>query len=1347
MRVTQFTQYNNFILNQQRTLSELNKVQMEISTGTKIQNMYDDAAVFTKHLKLTEEINSLTQVKSSATFAQTFANETDTVMNDFVSTLGTFKTNLLNAANATNDETSRNAIVSELKGLLEHLKDLANTSINGKYLFSGSRFDTKPIDDNFEYQGNSENVKAFLGAGVEREYNIDGASLFLGRDNDYSKHISTNVVQYDKMKANPEFVVRGADGNLYIDKTIPYPDEPGAVSINEPISGDSQIRQLTGVEDIKLDETDYEKIYQEYKYNNTVGVNYNSVGVDGNELVIENFFFEGTKEDTLIDPDNPDKRMKDNFNLIHFTGKDTDGNDIDTFLKVNGDTKMKDLTSRIQEIYGDVSVSFEDGKIHITDNSSENKKLLDVSFTTQNTTDKTSEDTFSSDGDTFTSVSNFYTDNTSDTLYSLLGSQDSNGNTFNKIHLTGTDTDGNNVDVVLNVDDQTELQDLIDEIQNAYGDVSVSLENNKIVVKDNSGNGNLSLDMTTQSDSTPIEMLDVGDPSTTDSIPSNYDSYIIDNAFFDTDDTKAKLKDILSTEAKTVDGDETRDFNLIHLSGTDTNGANVDVDLSVDNTTTLEDLMNKIKDTYGDVDVQFYDGKIKVTANSGKENLKVVMTGYYDTNNDGLDTGTDKRLKIFEKYSVKNKYKDGISYFYVKGKKPGGELVDEKFALKNSDSVNNLLEKIGKIYGNTPTSKVVDVSLNDMGEIQIKDIESGKMLTDFYMVASDKDEPSIEDLVKNGDYIVEFQKSNFNSIRNLSTIQSNHDYFDNRITKFGSAFKTIDTKREALPSDKLYNVLGEKGIRDSDGTIQKFDHLTLSGVDADGFEVEPFDLSVDENTTMQDLMDQIKDHFGDVSVNLENGELIIHDNSIPNPTDISNLKIKIGAYDADDESLQVFASKDIANFQKLYMDKSGNEIKGNVSNFGNDYKVILKNGERITEKNEMSQQYVTDNALLSDSILYKSSKTDKVRDIFGNDISSITLKQDDGTSVNITVDGNTTFQDIIDNSNGLITGYSDGVFSTKQNVSITYKNDSGDILKDIGYEKLNIDYMDLDGNYKKALIILRDQPYIDENNNKHYSTFWIDNNNDGNIDNDEVYDIFEPDGSLTPAHDTITTTVEMDKNTCTACKKEKLQKGMTYRQLGDVISMLTSGNLPANKTADDYNEAVNKAKEEITTGMDEKGRFYLKDKSNNPTKIDLSIYTDNNSLYFQANNAITVDEPQVDFFDTLQKAIDAVKNGNNYPDSEKNPRNFGIQGAIEAIDHVTDHVRRLHAKIGAVSNEFSLTIERTEMLTLNVQQLQSENIDTDLGEATMKLNSLQVSYQALLASIAKVNKLTLLNYL
>jgi len=922
MRVTQLTQYNNFVLNQQNTLSELNKVQTQIATGKKIENMYDDPVVFTKYLKLDEEINSFTQIKSSAQFAKTFANETDTALNDFVTTLDSFKTNLLKAANDTNDVTSREAIVKELQGELEHLKDLSNTSIDGKYIFSGSKFNTKPIDDNYEYQGNDQKVKAYLGAGVEREYNIDGKTLFLGRDDDYKKHLSLNVVQYDKMKANPEFVVRGSDGKLYIDKDIKahhkIPDSED-VPTNEPITGESQIRMLTGVSD------EYDK--------------------------------------------------------------------------------------------------------------------------------------------------------------------------------------------------------------------------------------------------------------------------------------------------------------------------------------------------------------------------------------------------------AKDKYSDGKSYFYLKGRKPNGETFTKSFALSNSYSVNYLLDKIGEAFGNTTTSKVVDVSLNDMGQIQIKDIASGKMVSDFYMLAtnaniSDPSKPNyttdIKDLVKDGYYVNEFQKSDFDSVRDTSTITAQNKDFDNRVFKFASDFKLIDNPRNALPNDKLQDVLGSEAIVDgSDTQTEPVSAIKLSGTDTNGKDVSST-LVINSDTTMQNLMDKIKDTFGDVSVSLENGKLIITDNKVENKNDPSKLSVKLQAfYDADndggynpadgDKLVGAFRRSDFANEDKLFLNSDGATIQGNVS------QVIREGIRKIVVYDESGKPVGVREEEIENPQTYANKDT-RLADVAG------------------------------------------------------YKDSS-----ELDGKEFVINFKDKDGNYKRAILTLRDTPYTDANGNMHYSTFWVDENNDGVRDDNEVYDIFgNSAGELTSANDRITLSTQVDPKTCKICTKENREKGMTYKQLNDVISLLVTGEYKnidnsgdQQQEYDTTQQALQAAKTQVDTHLDDKGRLVLNDKTENPTKIKLSIFdkdTDSTSgdspmLTFQSNDALTVDSPQVDFFGTLQKAIDSVANGLNYPDSEKSPRDTGIQGAIEAIDHLQDHIRRNHAKIGAVSNEFDLTIQRTDMLKVNVQQLQSDNIDTDIGEASMRLNSLQTSYQALLASIAKVNNITLLNYL
>ena len=856
MRVTQFTLYNNFILNQQKDLEALTKVQTQLSSGRKIEYMYDDPVIFTKDLKFQEEINSFEEIKKSAQFAKTFANETDTILNEISNTLNSFKVKLIQAANDTNNLTSREAIAKELKGELNHLRDLANTSLDGKYIFSGSAFDTVPIDENFNYQGNDKKVKAFLGKGVEREYNIDGKSLFLGRDDDYKKHLSLNVVQYNKLKEFPNFVVR-KDGKLYIDK----------------------------------------------------------------------------------------------------------------------------------------------------DNSQ-------------------------------------------------------------------------------------------DSIANKEG---------------------------------------------------------------------------------------------IHSQNI-----------------TISDVNAPIR----------------------------VLTGIRDfRNSDGT-------------------YTSGTNYFFIKGKKSDGTPINASFSLSNDDSIKTLLDKIGEVYGNTSTSKNVDVYLNDAGEIQIKDLNSGKMITDFYMVAAGKSDrnqsapTSIKDLIKgdlNKSYdIAIFQKSNFNSIRNLDTISASGGFKDNKTFKFFSNFKLLDNSRDAIASDKIQDVIGVSAYDASDGNIANIDHLELSGTDVNGNSVD-VNFSIDSNTTMQDLLNTIKNNFG-VDARIENGEIIMEDNTINN-NQKSKFSLSITAKEANNSNLEAFRSEDIANFNELFFEKNGNTLESNVSHIIADKEYIYKNGNLIIQTNPDAQSYASENSVIADTI---------------------------------------------------------------NNVSFP--------------QTIEMRFFDVNGNFKRATITLRDTP----DSNGHLSTFEIDG---------KVYDILNESGEKTPAHTHITTIDYLDDKTCKLCQKEKVTKGVTFKQLADVVSMLVTQNLPDNS----YEDAVKAANQIVKASIDDKGRFYLRTNNSN---IRVSLFSDNFS--FQANDAISIDKPQIDFFDTLKKAIKAVESGENFANST---RNFGIQGAIEAIEHVMDRVRRSHAKIGAISQEFDLSIDRVEMLKNHVLSLQSQNIDTDIGEATMRLNSIETSYKALLASIAKVNNLTLLNFL
>lgn len=196
MRVTQSMYYENLYgTNNSQLQTKLFDVNKQIASGIKIQYANEDVAAFTETMRLDNEITTLEQIKKSTQSGYKVSNQTDVALNDFVTSMNRMRTLMLQAANGTNDTVSLDAIAVELRGQESHLKNLANTSINGQYLFSGSAVDVKPISADGTYNGNGASMNAFLGSHSQQQYNISGADLFLGEDVLIRKEITTNVVQ------------------------------------------------------------------------------------------------------------------------------------------------------------------------------------------------------------------------------------------------------------------------------------------------------------------------------------------------------------------------------------------------------------------------------------------------------------------------------------------------------------------------------------------------------------------------------------------------------------------------------------------------------------------------------------------------------------------------------------------------------------------------------------------------------------------------------------------------------------------------------------------------------------------------------------------------------------------------------------------------------------------------------------------------------------------------------------------------------------------------------------------------------------------------------------------------
>lgn len=192
MRVTNKLNFTNSIQNTMSGASALNKLDMQLSSGMKIQDSYEDASIYIDNTRLEYELETLKQIKEATSSAKEMTSNSMKALQDMVKLLENFKVKVTQAASDSNSQTSREAIAKELEKIKEQIVQLANTSINGQYLFAGAQLNHKPFDSKGNYFGDKNNVNVVTGAGTESPYNIPGFDLFFKADGDYQKQITTN---------------------------------------------------------------------------------------------------------------------------------------------------------------------------------------------------------------------------------------------------------------------------------------------------------------------------------------------------------------------------------------------------------------------------------------------------------------------------------------------------------------------------------------------------------------------------------------------------------------------------------------------------------------------------------------------------------------------------------------------------------------------------------------------------------------------------------------------------------------------------------------------------------------------------------------------------------------------------------------------------------------------------------------------------------------------------------------------------------------------------------------------------------------------------------------------------
>ncbi len=589
---------------------------------------------------------------------------------------------------------------------------------------------------------------------------------------------------------------------------------------------------------------------------------------------------------------------------------------------------------------------------------------------------------------------------------------------------------------------------------------------------------------------------------------------------------------------------------------------------------------------------------------------------------------------------------DPKEFFYLQGVRPDGSSFKEKFALDkayqnqgSATKVSDLLDRIAHAYGNTSQNKVVDVSLNNWGQIEIKNLTPGSENLDFHLISSDGDFDDLDALRSSGKRVTEYVKSAFVTDRSLSQVKAVPNMYNPRVLEIPSVFVTKDNVL-ANKNTKLSEIFGDsvKTLKINASRLDNTSAIKIPNLPI-GLDI-PILLDV-KNSTIKDLKDAIKERFNnEVDVEIEtNGRLRIIDNS----SNQSPISLALSTLNQKGLEVAGIPTNNASEYQKTYFNKEGAKLESNVAQ-------IAQNG---------------------------------------------------------TANGSTKLSEV---ANGSL---ENSVFNMKLN--------------------------DVNGSFLEAQMIL-------DNNGAFLSL---------------------PNGIKIPLYDPTSADIQASK-----------PNEVTYRQLMDAMSIALnysntdpsiyqqiSDNPTSKESKERFIELLKQAKGNLSVNLNEEGKVIIQDNMHSNTKMQFmlfdkdandfsqnALHSDKPSLKLNANNALIIDKPSVNFFDQLENIITSVRKGIYRPDAlgdtySSDMRNLGIQNGITLIDHLSDHIEKMIAKNGAHGKAFENIIRRNEVLKTQVQSIRGETTGADMAETYNKFSNLTNNYNAVLASTNKINNLSLTKYL
>ena len=268
MRVTQ-PEICQSLLSDLETLNDnLSTYSNQVSSGKLLNHLSDSPSGSAELVSLDNENDDIDQYVSNANTANLYLGTADSTLEEVNNLVTSIYTDGSQAASQSLSSDDVANLAEEVRSLQSQIVTLANTAVNGRYLFSGSIATTAPFalnGDTVSWQGGNSDVNTLsVDSGTNVQTNYFGEAVFgsvfsainsllTAMDANDTSGIQTALAQFAPAQANLSTFSTQAGSNMSMLQNVQTSLQSEQTSVTQQISqiGDADMAQAT----VQLDQT------------------------------------------------------------------------------------------------------------------------------------------------------------------------------------------------------------------------------------------------------------------------------------------------------------------------------------------------------------------------------------------------------------------------------------------------------------------------------------------------------------------------------------------------------------------------------------------------------------------------------------------------------------------------------------------------------------------------------------------------------------------------------------------------------------------------------------------------------------------------------------------------------------------------------------------------------------------------------------------------------------------------------------------------------------------------------------------------------------------------------------